>query len=370
VKAKHFIGVVLGLSLNLFLVGPVALRSALRGTGDFWQFYIGAQLGHARYDFPAVMAKQRALIDDARPSLVPSRLPFYYAVLWPLGQLSYPHARWIWMALMIGCGIAAVWLYPAKDRGSFAVALAFSPLLFSILAGQDVALLCLILVGGFQLWRRGYPFAAGSVLSLLALKFQLFLLLPAAFLLLGEFAVLRGAALGGSGLVLASFAAGGWNWQAAYLRLLRNPLVSRSIDVMPNLHGLLAGHPAMETVLALMVAALTIYAARRRPEDAIPVTLIGSFLVGIHAFPADMVVLVPPLVSLYLTRNSWLALTCLTPVPALFCALGYGGVAASLLAAVEVREGFTSRRPPTSDCEDGLLDWHRRTVAPAGYDRK
>lgn len=369
-KAKHLIGVLLGLSLNLFFVGPVALRSALRGSGDFLPLYIGAQLGHARYDFPTVMEKQRAFIEDARPAQMPTRLPFYYGVLWPLGKLSYLHARWIWMVLMIACGIAAVWLYPAKDRGIFAVALAFSPWLFSVLAGQDVALLCLILVAGFQLWRRGHPFAAGSVLSLLALKFQLFLLLPAAFVLLREFAVLRGAALGGFGLVLGSFAAGGWNWPAAYLRLVRDPAVSRGLDVMPNLHGLLAGHPAMETVLTLLVAALTIYAARRRPEDAIPVTLIGGFLVSIHAFTADMVVLVPPLLSLCLTRDSSLALICLTPIPALFCELGYGGVTASLLAMVQVRECFASRRPPTPDCDEGLLDWHRRTVAPTGNDRK
>ena len=349
---KHFVAIAAGVGLNLILIGPIALDSAWRGQGDFAQFYIGAQLGHSRYDFPAVAERQTEIFGTVRPALLPTRLPFYYGALWPLGLFPYRTAAFAWAALMMACGIAAVWCYDPRQRGAVAVAAAFSPLLTSIVWGQDVALLSLILAAGLRLRRAGHLLAAGVALSLLSIKFQLFLLLPVAFLMLREFAVLRGALLGGAGLTLASFGAGGMDWPIRYLGMLRNPLMIAESRLMPNLHGMLSGHAAWEWIAAAMVATLAIFGARRRAEDAIPLFLLGGFVVSVHAFSADSAILFSSLLWFFQQRRSLLALICLTPIPATYALLGFGGVFGALLCGALAESVF--KQNPTKGREP---DW-------------
>lgn len=348
---KHLVAIVAGLGLNLFLIGPIALDSAWRGQGDFAQFYIGAQLGHSRYDFPAVKERQTEIFGTVRPALVPTRLPFYYGALWPLGRLPYRTALILWTVLMGACGIAAVWWYAPKQRGAVGVAAAFSPLLTSVVWGQDVALLSLILAAGLRLRRDGHLVAAGVVLSLLSIKFQLFLLLPVAFLMLREFAVLRGALFGGVGLALASFGAGGMDWPIRYLDMLRNPLMIAESKLMPNLHGMLSGHVAWEWMAAALIAGLAIHGARRRAADAVPIFLLTGFLVSVHAFSADSAILFSSLLWFFQRRRSLLALICLTPIPASYALLGYGGVFGALLCGALAESVF--KQDPREGREPG-----------------
>jgi Glycosyltransferase family 87 len=369
--AKWAAAIVFGIALNLFLIGPDALRSALHGigsfppfynstqpnhppydvTGDFPQFYIGAQLDSSRYDVDRVIERQKLLFVKVHAALMPTRLPFYYALLSPLGKLPYPAAARIWAILMIACAFAACMLYSPKDRGPFGTALAFSVTIPSIVSGQDVALVCLVLVLGLRLRRQGDPVTAGLVLSLLAIKFQLFLLVPLAFIVAREFAVLRGMLLGGTGLLILSFVDGGWDWPAKYARLLLNPLVSPGANIMPNLHGLMWSLPKLELAVTALLAAAVIYWAFKFPHNAIGITLLGSFLISFHAYSADLAVLVPVLFSVIRYRRSVAAAFCVSPLPELFLNLGYGFVPVGALAAVLAQLVFRrseSQFPPHS----------------------
>jgi hypothetical protein len=333
--------ILLGLAVNFLLIGPYASLATFRRFGDFSSFYIGAQLGEARYDIPVVMETQKKILSEVRPALMPTRLPFYYALLWPIGRLRYPVAAALWTVVMIGCAVAAVLVDVNRDRLALAAAWAFSPLVFGIVDGQDVALMCLVLGVGLRLRSAGRPFAAGLVLSLLAIKFHLFLLLPVAFVVMREFVLLRGALAGSAALAGASFLAGGQDWVMKYVHLLRNPAVSPGPNRMPNLHGLVASLPhsgIIEAVLVALVSVFVLVTSSRRPEKGVAIALLGSFLVSFHAYSADVAVIVPQLLAVFQARRSIAALLCLAPIPYVYGAYGFGFVPAALIGIVLVQE--------------------------------
>jgi hypothetical protein len=269
-----------------------------------------------------------------RPALMPTRLPFYYAALSPLARLPYSTAVRVWALLMTACALLCILVHPANSRLAFAAAMSFSPVLMTLVSGQDDALLCLVIVAGLHLRQRGKLVAAGVVLALLAVKFHLFLLLPVAFLITRELAVLRGMLLGGAGLLVASFAAGGWNWPARYVELLLNPMVNPVPESMPNIHGVLWAFPKFELAATLLVAGVVILLARKFPMDAVAITLLGSFLISFHAYSGDTVVLLPILFAALQSRRSAIAIFCITSLAAGIALLGYGFITAAALAGV------------------------------------
>jgi hypothetical protein len=169
---------------NGLLWGPGAINYALRGGGgDFPHFYTGAKLvfGGQLYNPARAVQVQRELGVD-RVGLGMTRLPFYYALLWPLGRLSYPAARATWIAVQIAASLAFLALYPAANRAALIIATAFSfPLFTGVIIGQDFALLLLILAAGLWLRSKGRAVAAGVILSLLLIKFHIFLFVPVLF---------------------------------------------------------------------------------------------------------------------------------------------------------------------------------------------
>ena len=280
------------------------------------------------------------------PAVSSSRLPFYYAMLWPLGRLPYATARALWFGLMILSAVLFVLIYPTDRRAMLAAAVAVSLPLFAATFGQrqDLALLLLIIAVSLWLRKRGYETAAGFVLALLAIKIHLFLLLPVALVMRREWRMLFGLAGGGVALLGISFAVAGPGWVQEYLALISNPGVISDPGGKPNLHGLVAGWPhagAWEVVLSVLVVIATVLAARRRGfEIAFSAALLGSFLMSNHAYVHDCAVLIPALVEIGLAspRDSrqdrpphpggrWvvrgLAGTLITPLPLFSAALAY-----------------------------------------------
>jgi hypothetical protein len=324
-------GIILaGIGINLVLIGPYVASTIVHEFGDFPQFYVGAKLGNLRYEPAAVMDLQHKLFGGIMPALMPVRLPFVYAAVYPLGRVRFSIAKFVWLFTMLGCVAAAVFLTPLADRWAFATALAFCPVLKTILGGQDDALLCLILVAGLRLRSCGRPFASGLVLSLLAIKFHLFLLLPFAF----EAAVLHGFLAGGVGLLAVSFIYGGLDWPLRYAHLLSTAPIGPGAWIMPNLHSGLHGFPVLEVLTTVATGVLTIVWIRRRPEQAIRIALVGSFLISFHSYAGDLVVLSPVLLGLFQRRGSLRAWLMLSPFPQFVCSLGGGFIAAGLLTAV------------------------------------
>lgn len=310
----------LGLLFNVVFTGPGAFRLAWEGNvGDFLPFYVAFRLTptHEQYDLERVFHEQERVIGERRPKLLPVRLPFYYAAFSMLGKLPYQTAYRSWLALMFAATLAALLVYPVADRTNlFAAALASLPLLRSVLVGQDVGILLLIMALGLRFRSRGMLFVSGLIFSLFAIKMHLFALIPVLFLLRREFRAVAGMLLGSSILAVASFVTAGRDWPSRYWRIVSDPATSPGAQVMPNLHGMadfLGQSAAMEMLLALVVIGLVLWiAVGWNFEIAFSAAAIGGFLIGRHAYVHDAAILIPAL--LWCLPNPFAFLS-LTPIP-------------------------------------------------------
>ena len=347
---------VLGLAVNCMIIGPPALRIGLQGANDFRQFYIGGKLAGrwSFYDQSRIAEAQRETFGYSNQHLTPVRLPFYYALLSPLAQLPYRLAFWMWTAISMLAAVFFVRLYPGVRRSQLAIACCWSlPLLFSILIGQDVSFILLILAVTLRMVYGRKPLLAGLILSLCAIKFNLFLLLPILFLGKREWRLLLGFSLGTIVLVMASFIAGA-GWPRSYITLILDPAVDPNSPLMPNLHNMVANIPGRQFVeffLSLTVIAMVWRIARRARFDvALAATLLGSILLTRHAYLQDCAILAGSRVTIFeqstsaLVRNT--ALVLLLPFAYLFILVREGGVVAALFllllgaVALAVRQGI------------------------------
>ncbi|MEQ1949061.1 MAG: glycosyltransferase family 87 protein [Bryobacteraceae bacterium] len=316
-----------------------------RGDNDFAMLYTGAKLvGSASlYDAAAFQRAQREFANVHGEHVLFARLP-YYALLWkPLTLLPYATAYRAYT--FVNLAALAVFLYWFAPRAPWDWRIAYwlcgvisIPVLTAFVSGQDVALLLLIVGGAVLLIRRDSRFLAGVLLSLCTIKPHMFLLLPLLLLARKQWRILAGGAAGGAVLFLISTIAQGWNWPAAYFRL-----VSESEDsvayTLPNLRGLvnaLVGESLpTELVLAAAVVVLVALAARKIAdfETAMAAALVGGLLVSHHAYIQDCCLL---LAAAALARKSaWLrkgGLLLLTP-PFYFL-LGAGNISILLPAGL------------------------------------
>lgn len=137
------------LCVNLLVIGPITLRSAWHGNGDFLGLYTGARLApeNQEYDLSAILRLQTSIFGEQRPKFLAVRLPFYYKLLSPLGRLPYRRAHRVWLVLILAASAAAVPIYPFPNRLALAAAsIASFPLLQATVVSQDIGIVCLILV--------------------------------------------------------------------------------------------------------------------------------------------------------------------------------------------------------------------------------
>lgn len=346
----------LGLAVNCMILGPPAFRTALQGGNDFRQFYIGGKLAGrgSFYNRSRIAEAQRETFGYSNQHLTPVRLPFYYALLSPLARLPYRLALLLWTATTILAAVFFVSLYPGVRRSQFAIACCWSlPLLFSIVIGQDVSFILLILAVTLRVLCSGNPLLAGLILSLCAIKFNLFVLLPVLFLGKREWRLAAGFFTGTIVLLTVSFIAGA-GWLRSYITLILDPAVDPDSPLMPNLHNMVAHIPGREFVeffLSLTVIAMVWRIARRARFDvALAATLLGSILLTRHAYMQDCAILAGSLVTVFeqatsaLVRNA--ALVLLLPFAYLFIFFREGGVVAALFllllgaVAFAVRQGI------------------------------
>jgi hypothetical protein len=321
--------------------------------GDFPQFYIGARLAGtpAEYDIGGVLQDQRQVLGATRPGLMPSRLPFYYMLLRPLSRLPFSSAYTVWLVAMFSAAVSAIVLMTlAEGNAAIAVSLWSAPLFLATCAAQDVGLVYLVLAGGLLLRKCGRCVAAGLVLSLLSIKFNLFLLLPIPFLVKREFRLLGGAAAGLGVLTAISFAGAGQSWPVEYVRLVLNPVVSPGPTVMPNLHGAVSrfsNSALLEALLTVFIAALVFVVARRSQFSiALAAGLFGSILVSRHAYSGDCAVLIPAFLAVFRFGRSpagQIAMICMTPFPYfLEDELDLGWIPAGLFLLIVVTLSFNA----------------------------
>lgn len=311
------------------IVGMAAIAWQFRGrvfTGynDFTQLYAGARLvgTSGLYDAARVMEVQRQTVGVTADSWRYTRLPYYAALLWPLGRLPYRTAYLIWEVLAIAAliGFVSLWKRPSISATVIFSALSL-PAFTSLMNGQDLTFVLLFIAVAVACRDAGKPFLAGFVLVLCAAKYHLFALVPLFLVARREYRFALGLLSGGAALIALSFGVAGASWPKEYFSVLTDPKIHPAAGHMPNLHGLVAPWPALrwlEWVLAAgVIAAVWIIGRRASFDYGLAAALSGGLLVSYHAYLPDCSVLLPAaLILIGVTAWRWLrflAVILLTP---------------------------------------------------------
>src|SRR5271170_1109759 len=240
-RLLDWLPVALGIALLASLVG-LQWQRTVRGQNDFVALYVGGKLlgTPELYSRPANEAMIQSILGATMQSVMFTRPPFYAAILKPLSYLRYFAAYGIFCAL---CLASIVWFVArfSKECPSLPLFASFSiPVAAFLPQGQDTPFLLVFLGTSILLTRQKRDFLAGLVLSLCAIKFHLFLLVPLMLVMKKRWRILAGASAGAGILFLVGVLAAGVESSRQYVEMLRNPWINFSVDMMPNLHGLAA----------------------------------------------------------------------------------------------------------------------------------
>lgn len=271
-----------------------------KGENDFLAFYSGGRLlaTGQLYDVEATWNLHRELAGKVMPALVFVRLPVFALPYAALARLPYLTAYWIFQGLSAAALLAAVALLARRAKDVPYLAALSLPALCALGSGQEVTFLILILALALEFLDRGWDFAAGMVLSLCAIKFHLFWLLPLGLVMHRRWKTLAGGAAGGAVLVGASYAVAGAGWPREFLALITSPRVHPNLGAMGSLRGMLWAfgvEPAWWVGLAcLLTAALAVYLMwrAREPQAVLAYALAAGLLTGGHAYIHDFALLV------------------------------------------------------------------------------
>jgi hypothetical protein len=198
--------------------------------------------------------------------------------------------------------------------------------------GQDTLLVLLLLVASLELAMRGRDGAAGVVLALALVKWNVLLLLPPSLLLLGRrrlFGSFVTVAFAEAGLSLLIVGPSG---VADILVSLRDPVADFMGLKMPSLRGLLlnAGLPAALVAVAVVGSAVAFLAWVRRLDfaPAFALAVGASVYLSYHTMFYDVLLFLIPLMvlgpQLRAARFEGLVTLALSPFP-FFLSNVYGG---------------------------------------------
>ncbi len=327
-----------GLALSVLLWWSAIDRIAA-GRNDFAAFYAGARLAGTAdlYHAPNIMRVKAEAADEYGNVRQYIRLPYFAALLWPLGRLPYLWAYRTFQAASLAALLAFLLLWP-DNRLLALVACCWSvPVSATFAQGQDAVFL-LLWVALLLRWHETRPFAAGLALALCAAKFHLFLHVPLVLAAHRKWRTGGGLLLGGAALAVVSFAVAGADWPGRFLAAASSSSVSPAEDAMPNLHNLLRGVPMRglwEAASAAVCAALVWVVARRSSFDfGIAAALIAGLLTSVHAYHDDCVLLIPAALILYRAGVPWMRMAAAASfIPVWYLFLHVGSSASRVVPA-------------------------------------
>ena len=264
-------------------------------TTDFAALYAGGKLAGSleMYSPAAIFAAEEAANGCHIENLIFIRPPYYALLMAPLAHLPFLTALWIWRLVGLAALGVFLWLWPGDRLAAAAGCTWFLPVAANLTVGQDVAIVLALVAGAYRCWKSDRPVWAGILLGLCAIKFHLFLLLPA---LLWHRRWWRTATAGAAVCVAwlaASYAAYGPGWLPRYLAALGDARMNPHPRNLANLAGLFHYHGAW-IAAAVVVAAVCWYAiARGTLETAVAVMLAGGVLITPHTTISDGVLFLP-----------------------------------------------------------------------------
>ncbi len=319
-------------SAMIFLNGLFFWRSAhgiATGLSDFSSFYTAAEIlhegrGHQLYNLDLQEAVQRSVTPagvNERGAVIPYNHPPFEAPLFlPLIAFPYGVAYSIWLVINAGL-LAAVIIILRKHLPYLgrlplylwiAACLAFTPITFALIQGQDSIVVLFCFCMAFIALRRKTEFSAGMWVALGLFRFQLSLPLIAPSLLLKRWRTVGGFCVVGLLLALISLGtvglANSWHYPEFVWKLHHNPKFSWLAPIgSPNLHGLvsvlsLPNYPRLGTAFLLIISGILLAVATvvwrtvpdgdpRHLDLAFSSTLFISVLLSYHILVHDLSVL-------------------------------------------------------------------------------
>ena len=310
---------------------------------DFLCAYTGYSLAFSPglYD-PAVQSRRaQEILPNPQRQLIPFIRPAFYAwAMWPLAQLPYMAAYVAWLCLQYG--MLAWTCFRAWHRfgpPSIIFCVVFWPVAVGIFAGQDSALVLVMVFEAFlAIEQHGY-WRAGAICALTLFKFHLMLLVPLVILLRRNWRMLEGYVTVATALTIACLA---WGHPKSYIALLRrDDIVNPSPGMMINIRGIALnfGAPWIVIPLILLVGAIVVYAARLSADwQWFGAAVAGSPLIVPHVYLYDLasllVFLLAALTSAKSPLTRWTAFLIILPPIHAAIALGAPWAAIPPLAII------------------------------------
>ena len=290
---------------NLVGVVHFALHRALEG--DFAVYYIFARVGihhgwGSLYDYAAMRQEWLALGSAfLYPPLYPPPLAWFVA---PFAALPFAMGYALWNVLLAAALLVTWWLaVPPTSRlvrlGHLAFAVALPAVAFGLLLGQVVIVVAAAVSISWWLVRHNRPLAAGLVLSLIAVKPQLALMLPVTLLVAGQSRAFLGWAAGSLVMLCAALATIGFGGLQTYAVLLAGSghyLGAMMVYPQLTLPGLLGSGFAATVAQGLVMTVVLGLVWRRRGsglEFPFAAGLCASLLIASFLHPQDVAVLLP-----------------------------------------------------------------------------
>ena len=290
---------------NLVGVVHFALHRALEG--DFAVYYIFARVGihhgwGSLYDYAAMRQEWLALGSAfLYPPLYPPPLAWFVA---PFAALPFAMGYALWNVLLAAALLVTWWLtVPPSSRlvrlGHLAFAVAVPSVAFGLMLGQVVIVVAAAVSISWWLLRHNRPLAAGLVLSLIAIKPQLALMLPVALLVAGQSRAFLGWAAGSLvmlGVALATIGVAGLETYAILLAGSAHYLGAMQVYPQLTLPGLVGSSSSAALVQGLVIAITLGLVWRRRGsglEFPFAAGLCASLLIASFLHPQDVAVLLP-----------------------------------------------------------------------------
>ena len=259
-------------------------------------------------------------------SLVYSRLPYYAALLQPLGSLGYGQAALIWFLYRMAAfaGFLALTTQPSRFD-TLAFSAFYVPLFAAFAGGQDSIVVLFFVTLALHWERKGKDFVAGVAFSLCAIKPHLLVLLPLLLLLHRRRAVAVGLGVGATAILVLSTVAAGPQWPFQFVELIAGDSLHPAITNMPNLNGLLIGLPYDKCLLVVASIGVVVLCGLALPHVSfrlgVGIVLLGSLLICYHSFLTDCIILLPLFLNVLTGTKrrwlKWLTLAVLTPPLAL-----------------------------------------------------
>jgi len=236
--ALVLVGLLVAAWVDVLVLGSPPLNAS--GTplgGDYIAFHTAGRLvlsGRAAelYDHSAVSGVEASLLGGRMPNFYDAyrNPPFVAALFAPLALVDLLPAFAVYSVLSLACLGLALWLLVQEAawlrtrwRGLVVLVLAFPPVYFGLIDGENATLSLLVYALIYRALARGQDRAAGAWAALGLLKPQLFFVFPLVFLASRRWRALSAYALVALGLLGVSLLMVGPDGLAAWLRILLEP---------------------------------------------------------------------------------------------------------------------------------------------------